>query len=606
MMNRHDVKPLLFGGGMTAAAASSVLYLGPQLVDATAAQSVGFYGMIGAASALAVWAALELWPERQAAESAGKVNERQAPIKQEPETRPEPAPKPVAKAEPAKPAPAPEPEPEPVNDPDEFTADNGYKPQRYMLKHRDRIERFIVRKLAQIDGAKPWTVSPPFASLNSIVIDIDPRDRQSLLYSTDFSGELFTKLPEGSELRRAGRGRKYPSIIIPRKKREFIRTADALTAMKPKGTRFVIGYDDDMQLITADLAEVRHLLILGTTGSGKGIATHNALISLIRANSPAQLNVIIIDPKIGEFVKYDGIPHLLGERAEDVETAMEYLAWLVDEITRRQRLFADHGCNNMLDFNELHPAKALPRILLVFDELTRFYERVKGETEKPNDVIKTLNSNLVSLATAARSAGISLMLVTQNSKDTIPAKLLSELPGRLYFQMKKYALQSAETDKGDLDTIETLPGQGAGLWFYDANVSRIQAPSIFKPATELPPLIADAIKPYQGQPKAEFTRTDPEPDHNPLASTDELYHDVIQLVIEKRELNRKAIMEHFNIGAPRLRKMIEAMEADKVIGPSKGRGPKAKRDVIMTPVQYQKLPGIKPVQLPDNVVLLNR
>ena len=622
MMILRSIKASLYWCGISLAGSSFALHYLPDLIDAQQAVTVGYLGIKLSAGIMTLWALAEFIPAMKVnirrakkKETANLQNQKisraegteQATDEKASGKSPQSAtPKNIAHQESSRSANLQD--QKSIDDTDDYDAEQGYKPQKYMFQYRDRIEAFVNRKLAKIDNAKPWIVSPPFASLNSITIDINPADKASLLYSTDFQTELLTKLPEGAELRRAGNGYKYPRIVIPRKKREFIPTGEALQwfeQITKNNTSMMLGYDDDMSLVTADLIAVRHLLILGTTGSGKGIATHNVMLSLLLRLAPDQLNLLIIDPKQGEFANYDAVPHLLRSRATNVETAMEYLTWLVDETVRRQRLFAAHQCNNLADYNDAHKKNPLPRIMLVFDEITRFYELVSDECDKPKSVITTLNSKLVSLATSARSAGVNMLLITQNSKDTIPAKLLSELPGRLAFKMKKHALQASETDKGDLDQIENLPGEGAALWFFETDVKRIQAPSIISPAKELPPLIAEVTKRYRDYPKAEFVQPDSEPEtHTELASDDEIYLAVVEYVAEQKKMIQRDIEKQFGIGGSRCKRLIAAMEKDGFIGSKIGLG--QRRSVDITPAKLRQKYGEASAKLPTNVIEFSR
>ena len=608
-MSFHDIRLSVYWTGLCLAAVSLALYLVPVIITPEESQWLGHFGILASMGLLGFSGGIEIVLMLK----KGKQEEK-API--EPTLTLNDLPVDVSEkiilpdklAEQLRPEPVEPPAPvntEGVEDEanTQNTSDYGYQPEEAMFVHRDRIESFVNKKLEALSKKKTikkWEVSPPFASLNSVSVDINPRDNTKVLMDTDFKNELLTLLPEGAELRAADRTHKFPRIVYPRCERQFIPTAEALRSFevfcqwhRASNTTALLGYDDDMQLVMVDMVEIPHLLILGTTKSGKGVATHNILLSVLLRSPPDEVQLIRIDPKKTEFKVYDSLPHMLGPRATEVDDAFERLDWLVEESDRRQALFAEQDIHNIQGWNRRHKNNPMPLVFVVFDELTKFHELIKNSVEKDSEqrrLMTRLNGQLINLVTSARSAGIHLILVTQNAKDTIPGKLISELYGRLYFKIKKYAAQSSDADKGDLDQVEYLPGMGAGLWLFDGTSTLLQAPSIIHPEDELPPLVAGIRQRYSGfeQPPDPFSEGEVRFDDNEirLASDDPLYLTVVRYAAEQGKISRPMLEKLDHVNRTRAEHLLTAMEKNGFV---KNNGSKKARTVLVSPADVSAI-----------------
>lgn len=617
MMRFHEVKSLAFWTGLFMAGVSFALYALPQLISQERAVHTGYIGINIALWLMAMWGLLEVidafWTSDGSTSTASdeeSTSEVNAELTSQPTMVTASSQNTAAETGDANSL------SEPTTSTAEFESrmednneDCGYRPEDSMFAYRDTVERFVSRKLAQLAEKKnvmAWEVSPPFAGLNSVTIDINPRENTRLLFDTNFKSELLTLLPEGAELRAADRTHRHPRIVYPRDERQFIPTADALNSFevfcrlnRAPHTTALLGFDEDMQLVSADIASLPHLLILGTSGSGKGVSTHNILLSVLLRSTPDELQLVRIDPKQTEFKVYDALPHSLGERAIGVENTFSRLDWLVREADQRQAMFAEHDCHNLAGYNKRHKKNPLPRILVVFDELTKFHETISDyvyehelKDSEAVKLVKQLNGKLINLVTSARSAGIHLMLVTQNAKDTIPGKLISELSGRLYFKIKKHAAQSSEADKGDLDQVEYLTGLGDGFWMLDDKTQRLQAPSIVEPEEELPVLVATIRQRYADFDRpddpfvAEPTVVDDEPGVVRLASDDPLYLTVLRHVAEQGRVSRPMLEQLDGINRARAESLLAAMEQDGFL---KNNGAKRARTVLIKPTDVSAI-----------------
>jgi S-DNA-T family DNA segregation ATPase FtsK/SpoIIIE len=229
----------------------------------------------------------------------------------------------------------------------------------------------------------------------------------------------------------------------------------------------VLGEDIGGEKVIADLATMPHLLLAGTTGSGKSVSLHSMIISLLYQFTPRECQLVMIDPKMLELSPYDGIPHLAGPVITDCKVAITALEEVVEEMENRYRQMAAHGVRNLEVYNALCPLdRILPRIVVVIDEFADLMMVAGKEVE-----------NLVQrIAQKARAAGIHLIMATQRpSVNVVTGVLKANLPTRISFTTSSFIDSRTILDEGG---AETLLGKGDMLLKKDSQITRLQGPFI--------------------------------------------------------------------------------------------------------------------------------
>ena len=249
-------------------------------------------------------------------------------------------------------------------------------------------------------------------------------------------------------------------IEVPNSQRDMVKFGDLL-----KGTsklEFVVGKDMFGEAVTIDLAKLPHLMVAGQTGSGKSVALNCLITSLLRNNTPDDLNLVLIDPKKVEFIGFNNYPHVIEGVIDDLDESVAMLRWLCEEMELRYKVLQAHGVRN-LDSLEKRGHK-LSRIVVVIDELADLMLQAKNDVEPP----------LVRLAAKARAAGIHLVLATQRpSVNVITGVLKANIPARMAFKVASLVDSKVIMDsKG----AESLLGQGDMLYVSpsDSTPRRIQ------------------------------------------------------------------------------------------------------------------------------------
>lgn len=395
-------------------------------------------------------------------------------------------------------------------------------------------------------------------------------------------------------------GKGVVGIEIPATDRQTVWIRDMLASEEfRKGNQalpLVLGKSVDGKPVIGDLAKMPHLLIGGSTGSGKSVGVNAMLASLLYTRTPAELRLILVDPKIVEFELYKDIPHLLHPVVTEVKLANAALKWAVEEMERRYRLMKRWGTRNIRSLNsrieeELKswdPKKArllaprngndaeapskpepLPYIVIVVDELADLMKQVGKEVEE----------SIVRLAQKARAAGIHIVVATQRpSTDVITGLIKSNFPSRVAFQVR------SRTDSRiilDANGAETLLGRGDML-YLPAGVPALQrVHGAFVDDDEVR-RIAEHLR-TQGVPRydAEIRIEDPA-ESGGLGEDeyDEYYDIAVKIVTEARKASTSMIQRHLKIGYNRAARIIEMMERDGVVGPADGARP---REVLAPP-----------------------
>jgi DNA segregation ATPase FtsK/SpoIIIE, S-DNA-T family len=382
-------------------------------------------------------------------------------------------------------------------------------------------------------------------------------------------------------------GKGYVGIEVPNVETSLVALRDVMESeafSKLKGTlRLGLGQDVSGTAICADLAQMPHLLIAGTTGSGKSVCVNAIITCLLLQNTPDDLKVMMVDPKRVELTGYNGIPHLLGPVVVDLERVVASLQWIAREMDERYRRFARAGARNIADHNQrvlTSGEKKMPYIVVIIDELADLMMLAPDETER----------TITRLAQLARATGIHLIIATQRpSVDVVTGLIKANFPARIAF-----AVASSVDSRVILDQpgAERLLGRGDMLFQSPdaANPLRMQgvyvsehelqravrywkgARGFEQPTTATPPIAAAtptapaAPLPVQQRPlwdPAQFGEPEARPD-----GEDELLEEAIKAVREMKKASISLLQRRLRIGYTRAARLIDVLEEKGIIGPA--------------------------------------
>jgi len=364
-------------------------------------------------------------------------------------------------------------------------------------------------------------------------------------------------------------GKNVIGIEIPNENKQIVRLSEILksSAFDNFSSNLTIGLGKDISgaPVMTDLAKMPHLLVAGTTGSGKSVAINSMIISLLYKSSPDQVRMIMIDPKMLELGIYDGIPHLLTPVVTDMNLAANALVWCVKEMERRYKLLAKYSVRNIDGYNskikkdETIEEEFLPQIVIVIDEFADLFFVVG----------KRIEELIARLAQKARAAGIHLILATQRpSVDVITGLVKANIPSRIAFQV------SSKTDSRvilDQSGAENLLGNGDMLYLESGKMIPERIHGAFVSDKE----VKDVINYLKKGADNEYLEEILENDGDDLKSiykendneddNDELYKEAVQIVIESDKASISYLQRRLKIGYNRAARMIEKMEEMNIV-----------------------------------------
>ncbi len=359
-------------------------------------------------------------------------------------------------------------------------------------------------------------------------------------------------------------GKSVIGIEIPNDTRETVTLRQVLASPefsdKRKILPLALGVDIAGAPVVADLAKMPHLLIAGTTGSGKSVAVNAMICSLLMTHSPADLRLILVDPKMLELSVYDDIPHLLTPVVTDPNKAAKALAWAVYEMERRYRLMSEAKVRNIDGYNKSEAAgeERLPYIVIIIDELADLMMVAGKEVEQA----------ICRIAQKARAAGLHLILATQRpSVDVITGLIKANLPSRISFQV------SSKIDSRtilDQTGAEQLLGQGDSLFLAGGRDLR-RVHGAFVSDGEVLALV-EHLK-AQGEPDYREdvfeapSVSEPSGGADDADARDEKYDEAVALVIERGQCSVSMVQRYLRIGYNRASRLVEQMERDGVVTP---------------------------------------
>jgi S-DNA-T family DNA segregation ATPase FtsK/SpoIIIE len=392
-------------------------------------------------------------------------------------------------------------------------------------------------------------------------------------------------------------GKTYMALELPNPKRQVVRLSEILGSQiyADMGSPLTIAMGKDIagNPVVADLAKMPHVLVAGTTGSGKSVAINAMILSLLYKATPQQVRLVLIDPKMLELSVYDGIPHLLAPVVTDMRQAASALNWCVQEMEKRYKLMSSLGVRNIAGYNQKvrDAAKAdepltnpftltpdnpeqleeLPLIVVFIDELADLMMVVGKKVEEL----------IARLAQKARAAGIHLVLATQRpSVDVITGLIKANVPTRIAFQVSSKIdsrtildQMGAESLLGQGDMLYLPPGGGYPQRVHGAFVSDHEVHRVAEHLKSLgEPNYIEGILNSLEEPETEELGGG-----GADAESDALYDQAVEIVVKSRRASISLVQRHLRIGYNRAARLVEQMEKAGIVSPMQSNG---NREVI--------------------------
>lgn len=375
-------------------------------------------------------------------------------------------------------------------------------------------------------------------------------------------------------------GKPYVGIEVPNSHQSNVRLRPLLEteSFNKIGAplALALGRDVSGQPVVADLARMPHLLIAGATGSGKSICITSLAVCLAMNNPPEDLRMVMIDSKMVELLRFNGLPHLYGKVETNVDRILGVLRWIVVEMEHRYRLLEGANARDLEAYNRKLARKKdggapLPRIVVLIDELADLMMSAPDQTEH----------NLVRLAQMARATGIHLIVATQRpSTDVVTGLIKANFPARLAF-----SVASGVDSRVILDTTgaESLLGRGDMLFLNPEVGNPVRAQGVFVTDMEIERVIAHwqkTVEKSDAAPPWEKLLT--EPDEN---EDESLIEQAVSIVRQSQRASASLLQRRLRIGYPRAARLLDQLAEMGVVGPSQGGG--KERDVLLGPLDEE-------------------
>ena len=389
-------------------------------------------------------------------------------------------------------------------------------------------------------------------------------------------------------------GKHTIGIEVPNSEKEKVRIKDImnLAGDRPTGMQIplFLGKDSAGEALVSDLTEMPHLLIAGTTGSGKSVCINSIITGILLTKRPDEVKLILIDPKMVEMTLFNTIPHLMCPIVTETPRAVAILEWAMVKMDERYSLLAEARVKNIAEYNSLgveeiinrfDPSsseeeakipKKLPYIVIVIDELADLMMTAAKEIE----------AYIVRLAQKSRAVGIHIVLATQRPQVTVVTGLIkSNMPTRIGFRV------AAKMDSRiilDQNGAETLLGEGDMLFLKPGTSDLVRAQGTFIDELEVRRIAKYLREIAEPQFHPELTQLN-QPDASDMVR-DELFDDAVQIVLETKRGSVSLLQRKLSVGYARASRMIEMMAAIGILGEYKGS---QAREVMMTPEQWQRM-----------------
>ncbi|MBI5862795.1 MAG: DNA translocase FtsK 4TM domain-containing protein [Rhodocyclales bacterium] len=392
-------------------------------------------------------------------------------------------------------------------------------------------------------------------------------------------------------------GKSCMALELPNPKRQIVRLSEIIGSQAYHGMHsplsISLGKDISGQPVVADLAKMPHLLVAGTTGSGKSVGVNAMILSLVYKSEPKDVRLIMVDPKMLELSIYEGIPHLLAPVVTDMTKAANALNWCVGEMERRYKLMSALGVRNLAGYNSKineaqkagehipnpfsltamteigpEPLTTMPYIVVVIDELADLMMVVGKKVEEL----------IARLAQKARAAGIHLILATQRpSVDVITGLIKANIPTRIAFQVSSKIdsrtildQMGAEALLGQGDMLYLPPGSGLPVRVHGAFVADDEVHRVVDHLKKIGP--PDYILEILAGPPADDGEVGAGDTAGGNAEADPMYDQAVDIVLKTRRPSISLVQRHLRIGYNRAARMIEAMEQAGLVSPMNTAG----------------------------------
>jgi DNA segregation ATPase FtsK/SpoIIIE, S-DNA-T family len=392
-------------------------------------------------------------------------------------------------------------------------------------------------------------------------------------------------------------GKSCMALELPNPKRQIVKLVEILASTTyndaPGALTLALGKDIAGKAVIADLGRMPHLLVAGTTGSGKSVAVNAMILSLLYKADPKQVRMILIDPKMLELSVYEGIPHLLAPVVTDTRLAPNALHWCVGEMERRYKLMSQLGVRHLAGYNQQiaearkagkpivnplsatpdkpEPLEEMPLIVVVVDELADLMMTTG----------KKIEELIARIAQKARAAGIHLILATQRpSVDVITGLIKANIPSRIAFQVASKIdsrtildQMGAEALLGQGDMLYLPPGTGYPLRVHGAFVTDAEVHRVVEHLKSLggPQYIEGLLE------RADVDTDESLPFESGDAEADPMYDQAVNVVLKTRRPSISLVQRHLRIGYNRAARLIEQMERAGLVSPMQSNG---NRDVL--------------------------
>jgi len=454
------------------------------------------------------------------------------------------------------------------------------------------LAQVLTEKYAEFDITGQVTQINP----GPVVTTFEFKPEAGIKYSriTNLTDDLCLALKAESILIERMAGKSTVGIQVPNREREIIWIRENIESSEFIGSKskltLALGKDINGRIVTADLKAMPHLLIAGSTGTGKSVAINAMIMSILYKATPDQVRLILVDPKRLELGNYDGVPHLYTPIITEPKLAANALRNAVREMERRLKLLAEKGVRNIDQYNKLFEdgdslslfgenpdERPLPYIVIIIDELADLMMLDSGNVEE----------SITRLAQMARAVGIHLVLATQRpSVDVITGLIKANFPARVSFRV---ATKVDSRTILDANGAEALLGRGDMLYLPSgsARVHRLHAPFVTEKE------IAAVVEFWRSQAAAEYEQKfleapkeeredggfdtgeeDAESEHDPL------FEDAVKLVVEFGKASTSLLQRRLRIGYGRAAHLIDLMERDGIVGAADGPKP---REVLKRP-----------------------
>ena len=397
-------------------------------------------------------------------------------------------------------------------------------------------------------------------------------------------------------------GKPYVGLELPNKKRQTVYLREVLDNAKfrdnPSPLTVVLGKDIAGDPVVADLAKMPHLLVAGTTGSGKSVGVNAMILSMLYKAQPEDVRFIMIDPKMLELSVYEGIPHLLTEVVTDMKDAANALRWSVNEMERRYKLMSALGVRNLAGYNEKiaeaarmgrpipdpywKPGDSMDAVHPVLEKLPYIVVLVDEFADLMMTVGKKVEELIARLAQKARAAGIHLVLATQRpSVDVITGLIKANIPTRIAFTVSSKIDSRTILDQGG---AESLLGMGDMLYSGPNSTTPVRVHGAFVRDQEVHAVVQDWKA--RGRPQyVDGITSDSESEgggggFDGGEELDPLFDQAVSFVTEKRKASISGVQRQFRIGYNRAARIIEQMEAQGIVSE---QGHNGNREVLAPP-----------------------